>query len=56
MAPGSVHSAIARATGTPAPASALMTRYSRAMSCAVGKTWPSGGRRSAQACVPSVSR
>ena len=30
-----------------------MTRYSRAMSCAVGSTWPSGGRRSTHSCAPS---
>ena len=32
-------------TGTAVSRSAVMTRYSRAMSCAVASTWPSGGRR-----------
>src|SRR5262245_4775083 len=30
-----------------------MTLYSRAMSCAVGSTWPRGGRRSTHSCSPS---
>ena len=43
-----------RGTGTSVGASADITRYSRAMSCAVGSTCPSGGRRNTQVEVPSV--
>ncbi len=38
----------------PAGPSECISRYSRDMSCAVGSTWCSGGRRRAQAC-PSAS-
>ena len=34
-----------RGTGTAVPSSAVSTRYSRPMSCAVGRMCPSGGRR-----------
>ena len=42
-----------RGTGTSVPASAASTVCSRAMSCAVGSTWPSGGRRSTHSWVAS---
>ena len=51
-----MHSATVSGTGTPVGTSALITVYSRAMSCAVGSTCASGGRRSAQVFVPSVMR
>ena len=43
-------------TGTAVRCSALITRYSRAMSCAVARTCPSGGRRTTQRAAPSVTR
>ena len=50
----SVHSPTVTGTGIPAGPSECMSRYSRDMSCAVGSTWCSGGRRRAQA-RPSAS-
>ena len=52
----SSHRATAGATGTSVPARAATTRYSRPMSWADGFSAPSGGRRSTQVPVPSVSR
>ena len=53
MTSGSGYRATGTGTGTSVPASALSTRYSRLMSCAVGSTWPSGGRRSTSGAAPS---
>lgn len=55
MTAGSSQSAYVSGTGTAVPASAVMTRYSRAMSWAVASTWPSGGRRTIQELRPSVT-
>ena len=41
-----LHSPSTRGTGTAVRPTAAMIRCSRAMSCAVASTWPSGGRRS----------
>ena len=54
MTDSSVHRPTVTGTGMPAGPSELMSRCSRAMSCAVGSTWCRGGRRSAQA-RPSAS-
>ncbi len=43
-------------TGTSVSTRAEITRNSRDISCAVGNTCPSGGRRSTQIRVPSVMR
>ena len=49
MTPGSSHSVNVRGTGTPVPASAVITRYSRSTACADGKSLPGGFRRSTYA-------
>ena len=56
MTDSSSHSSSASGTGTGVSCSALITRCSRRMSCAVASTWPSGGRRTTQEDVPSVTR
>src|SRR6202035_4534577 len=56
MTSGSVQLATTAGTGTSVPPSAASTVYSRLMSCAVGSTWPSGGRRSTIGPAPLSRR